>query len=199
MKKRILLLYLALLLIAAGCTEPPAGAGRRNSQPNTVQDIISAAMADAGRQNSTGSAESSSERQSGLNTSAPTPEPIDESATVSGAEGVDIDLTVLSSTMVYSEVYNIVAYPEQYIGKIIKMNGLCADYHDEATDQYYYACIIQDATACCAQGIEFVLTTDYACPGDYPLRGDEITVIGVFDTYMEGDAMYCTLRDAVLE
>lgn len=53
-------------------------------------------------------------------------------------------------------------------------------------------------TACCAQGMEFVLTDDYSYPNDYPREGDEITVTGVFDTYMEGDYMYCTLRDANL-
>lgn len=55
------------------------------------------------------------------------------------------------------------------------------------------------AAACCAQGIEFILTDDYAWPGDYPEEGEEITVIGSFDTYYEGEYLYCTLRDAVIE
>lgn len=116
----------------------------------------------------------------------------------SPAEGVDVDLTALSSTMVYSEVYNMMTTPNVYIGKTIRMSGLCNIYHDEETGNYYYTCIIQDATACCAQGIEFVLTADYACPGDYPEQGDTVCVTGTFDTYMEGDYMYCTLREAKL-
>ncbi|MBQ7562494.1 MAG: hypothetical protein IJT16_00725 [Lachnospiraceae bacterium] len=78
------------------------------------------------------------------------------------------------------------------------MNGLFTAYHDESTGNDYYACIIQDATACCAQGMEFILTDDYSYPDDYPEESEQITVVGVFDTYMEGDYMYCTLRDANL-
>ena len=47
--------------------------------------------------------------------------------------------------------------------------------------------IIQDATACCAQGMEFVLTDEYSYPDDYPDEGSEITVMAVFDTYQEGN------------
>ena len=36
-----------------------------------------------------------------------------------GTDGVDVDLTVLSSTMVYSEAYNMMYYPENYIGKTV--------------------------------------------------------------------------------
>ena len=57
---------------------------------------------------------------------------------------------------------------------------------------------ISDATACCSQGIEFVLTDDYTYPDDYPERGSEICVMGVFDLYEEGTYTYCTLRDAVI-
>ena len=31
---------------------------------------------------------------------------------------------------------------------------------------------------------------------DYPEMNSEITVAGVFDTYMEGEYMYCTLKNA---
>ncbi len=109
---------------------------------------------------------------------------------------IDVDLTQLSSTMVYAEVYNMMTSPETYIGKIVKMDGTFAYYHDKTTDQYYFACLIQDATACCSQGIEFVLTDDYSYPDDYPEAGNEICVIGIFDTYHEGSNTYCTLRNA---
>ncbi len=36
---------------------------------------------------------------------------------------IDVDLTQLSSTMVYSEVYNMINTPEDYIGKTVKMSG----------------------------------------------------------------------------
>ena len=92
----------------------------------------------------------------------------------------------------------MIASPENYIGKTVKMKGPFTFYHDEATGNYYFACIIRDAAACCAQGIEFVLTDDYIYPDDYPKVDEEICVIGVFDMYKEGDYTYCTLRHAQL-
>ena len=67
---------------------------------------------------------------------------------------------------------------------------------DRSSGNNYFACIIADATACCSQGIEFVLKDDYTYPDDYPEEGGDICVVGVFDTYQEGEYSYCTLRDA---
>ncbi len=114
-------------------------------------------------------------------------------------EKVDIDLTELSSTLIYSEVYNMMMAPEDYIGKAVRMDGDFYTYYDEFLKQYFFACVIQDATACCAQGIEFVLAGDYTYPEDYPEEGSYIKVAGVFDTYEDGEYIYCTLRNAVLE
>ena len=105
------------------------------------------------------------------------PEPAEE---VVGQQdpSVDVDLTALSATMVYSEVFQMMYYPEDYIGKTVKMEGLFDHYHDDATGKDYYACIIQDATACCAQGIEFQLTD-----GQYPADStSDVAVKGTFET-----------------
>ena len=118
-----------------------------------------------------------------------------EEPVLSTTEGIDVDLTILSSTMVYSEVYNMLYLPEDYIGKTIRISGIFVPYHDDATGNDYYACIVMDATACCSQGLEFVLQDGY----EYPEEGDDITIVGRFDTYQEGDALYVTLRDAVRE
>ena len=114
-------------------------------------------------------------------------------------KNVEIDLTELSSTLVYSEVYNMMSAPENYIGKTVRMAGDFYIYFDETQNQYYFACVIQDATACCAQGIEFVLAGDYTYPDDYPEEGSFIRVSGVFDTYEDGPYTYCTLRNAIFE
>ena len=100
--------------------------------------------------------------------------------------------------MVYSEVYNMMCEPDKYIGKTIKMNGLFTVYHDKSTGNKYFSCIIQDATACCSQGIEFVWKGDHSYPDDYPEPGTEIVVTGTFDTYTEDDIVYCQLLDAEL-
>ena len=100
--------------------------------------------------------------------------------------------------MVYSEVYNMLMMPDEYKGKTIKINGEYVTLYDEAQDKYFFGCLAQDATACCSQGLEFELTEKYKYPDDYPEDGDFITVVGTFDTYMEGDLMDCTLRNAEL-
>ncbi len=206
--KKVLSLAICLLLTLslAACGNNSQTAGRTNNQQQGVNDVLEAGMAEADKANDDSVAQSATTdiydeaaRQNGLNENAPAPvtdNPTD--VALSSTEGIDIDLTTLSSTMVYSEVYNMMANPEDYAGKVIKMNGLAASYHDEASGNYYFACIIKDATACCAQGIEYVLTDEYICPDDYPGDNEDITVIGIFDTYMEGDYMYCTLREAKL-
>lgn len=124
------------------------------------------------------------------------PEPLPEES--ASEEGIDVDLTDMSATMVYSEVFNMMMEPEKYMGKTIKMNGMYTVYFDEEAEKRYHACIISDATACCSQGIEFELTDDYSYPDDYPEEAADICVVGVFDTYKEGESTYCTLRKARL-
>lgn len=124
---------------------------------------------------------------------------LNEGTSSNTVEEYDVDLTKLSSTIVYSEVCNMMTAPDDYIGKKIKMSGNFSVYHDESTNKYYYACLIADATACCSQGIEFVLDGDYSYPDDYPEINSIITVTGIFDTYEENGYTYCQLINAQLE
>ena len=115
------------------------------------------------------------------------------------SNNLDVDLTKLSSTMVYSEVYNMMYTPDDYIGKTVKMKGQFAYYEDPETKAQYFACIIADATACCSQGLEFILTGEHTYPNDYPELGSEITVTGTFEVYTENGFQYCRLKDAAME
>ncbi len=108
---------------------------------------------------------------------------------------VDIDLTTQSATMVYSQVFNMVNAPYNYVGKTVRMEGVYSVFHDDTTNKDYHACIIKDATACCAQGMEFTLSGDQA----YPEEGTTICVVGEFGTYFEGKNAYCALKNAKLE
>ena len=129
----------------------------------------------------------------GEQASAPKAESNTETAeTASAPAAVDVDLTQLSSTMVYSEVYNIMMAPEDYVGKVIRMNGECVSAYYEPTDATYYSIIIQDATACCAQGIEYVLGSGQP----YPEDGGEATVTGRFESYDEEGTTWYHLVDA---
>lgn len=109
---------------------------------------------------------------------------------------VDVDLTEMSSTMIYSEVSNMMMAPDDYVGKTVKMSGQFASFYDESIDEYYYACIIADATACCQQGMEFQLAGNHKYPDDYPEENAEITVQGTFSIYEQDGQSYVALKDA---
>lgn len=112
---------------------------------------------------------------------------------------VDIDLTSLSSTMVYSEVFNMMMEPLAYEGQTVKMDGNCAIYTDEETGKTYYTCVVQDATQCCSQGLEFLLDSEQYALEDYPADGDPIVIKGTFSTYEEDGGTYITIKDSVME
>ncbi|MCR4646943.1 MAG: hypothetical protein K5695_16305 [Oscillospiraceae bacterium] len=123
--------------------------------------------------------------------------PVPSSAFVP-SEG-DIDLTQLDSNMVYAQVYDMVYNPEAYAGRNVRAKGPFAYYQDEETGKEYFAVLISDATACCAQGIEFVLEKDAVYPDDYPETGTEIIVDGVYNMYEEKGSTYVQLLHAQIE
>ena len=153
-------------------------------------------------------ASSSNEESSASTESIPTPKeketPEESEQPQASADGVEVDLTVLSSTMVYSEVYNMLYNdPAHYLGKTVKAKGTFSIYQLVTDgvlqpDPVAYACIIADATACCAEGMEFVLKDDLAYPDDYPELGAEITVIGEFQSYEENGMTWYHLVNARL-
>lgn len=151
---------------------------------------------------------SSNEKSSAQTDSIPTPNeqevPGKSEPSHPSAGKVDVDLTVLSSTMVYSEVYNMLYNdPAHYLGKTVKAKGTFSIYQLVTDgvlqpDPVSYACIISDAAACCAEGMEFVLKDDLAYPDDYPELGAEITVIGEFQSYEENGMTWYHLVNARL-
>ncbi len=207
----LLCALLAASLSACGGNDAGGTADRTQSKSSGVSDVLEERMAeedaknagtagDENREEETAgdpdmNADDTQQRQSGVNENAPAPEETD-GAELSFTEGIDVDLTALSSTMVYSAVYDMMSVPENYVGRVVKMNGLFAAYYDGVEDKYYYACIVLDAAACCSQGIEFELAGEHVYPDDYPAEDDEITVVGTFDTYTEDGYLYCTLRTA---
>lgn len=119
-----------------------------------------------------------------------------------GKTTVDYDLTAMSSDMVYATVYQMMILPEDYEGKTFRMEGSFYATYYEPTQSYYYYCIIQDATACCVQGLEFVWGDgSHKYPDEYPEEYTDVVVEGTFETYREeGDEnLYCRLTDAVLK
>ena len=116
-------------------------------------------------------------------------------------ENIDVDLTTMNATMVYSEVNNMLSSPSSYIGKIVKMEGPFIPFDSTNPNYCYPAIVIRDATACCASGIEFLLYGVPRCSkaggNGYPLYNEEATIVGRFETYLEGTDMYVHLVDAI--
>lgn len=196
-----LLLCTMLVCGTAGCGSKDDNKKTFSGSPG-VEDVLEAGMKeDDGASEETDTTDDINEtdgtgqHQSGVSEDAPLPEVNADSGTaLSNTGGIDVDLTALSSTVVYSEVYNMMNTPADYLGKTVKMTGTFQSFKDENTGSMYHTCIIKDATACCTQGMEFVLKDG----DEYPEEESEITVVGVFDTYQEYGYTYCTLKDASL-
>ncbi len=107
---------------------------------------------------------------------------------------IDIDLTKETPNMVFAIVGDMMVTPENYEGKVVKIKGYFSFFEDNGVQ--YYSCVVPDATKCCINGIEFDLGEDESYPEDYPLPEQDMTVVGVFDWYIENDYTYPVLRDA---
>lgn len=110
---------------------------------------------------------------------------------------IDVDLTELSTTMVYSEIYNMMLSPESYEGKTVRMKGKYICYEDPQSGKEYFACIVTDAAACCAQGFEFVPAEGSEYPNDYLDPNCQIVITGIFEIYQENNFQFCRLVDVI--
>lgn len=103
-----------------------------------------------------------------------------ETTTTPAPSKVDLDLTKMSATMIYSTIFDMLIMPEDYVEKIIKVKGWFETYTDPQTGEMYYAVVVPDATACCQQGLEFVWKGNHTYPDDFPKPGQNITVTGIY-------------------
>jgi len=114
-------------------------------------------------------------------------------------KAADVDLTIMSATMVYAEVYNIMKNPGGYIGKSIKISGQYYSMYYDKTDRHYHFVLIEDAAACCRQGLEFIWNGEHSYPGDYPKDKTNVEVTGVFGRYDElGETYYYLAVDDII-
>lgn len=179
--------------LIAGCNGGDGPKSRMTAQTTGIRDVIESQMSkEDALQEPSASEETTS--------AAPeTESQTEQSSKSSDGNSVDFDLTNLGPDILYAEVYSMMVFPDQYLGRTIKVAGIFTVYYDEARDKYHFACFVSDAAACCQQGIEFILDGDKAYPSDYPQEGAEITVTGVFGTYEEDGNTYWALTDAVME
>ena len=130
---------------------------------------------------------------------SPVPDQVDLDSVDKSNGDIDVDLTILDSNIVYAQVFDMLNNPDNYMGQKVKAKGTFAYTTDPSTDGEYFAVFIADASACCQQGLEFEWEGDHTYPDDYPQIGQDITVVGTFNTYTEGSYMYCQLKDAELQ
>ena len=121
--------------------------------------------------------------------------PSTSTAAASDPSKVDLDLTKMSATMIYSTIFDMLVMAEDYIEKNIKVTGWFETYTDPQTSELYYAVVVPDATACCQQGLEFVWPGDHKYPEDFPEPGQDITVTG-FYKMIETDGVTYTYLEA---
>lgn len=113
-------------------------------------------------------------------------EPLGEADT-----NVDVDLTVLTPNMVYAEVSNMMMYPDNYLGKTIKVSGPYFPMYYDVTDNYYHYVLIEDALACCQNGMEFIWDEGtHTYPDEYPKEDDVIEIVGELKSYKEENYTY---------
>lgn len=117
-----------------------------------------------------------------------------------GNKKIDIDISRMSGTMVYGQVNQMIMYPSKYLGKHIKMKGIFSSYYDEEMERRFFGCVIQDALACCSQGLAFELAKPRKFPKEYPDEGAVITITGDFDFESdEGGGGFPIIRNAEMQ
>ena len=197
--KKCMVLFLCILLIT-GCSNKKGTNGKGVNNTNSIDKVIDNQIANEDGKTETTESEKA---PSNVESNKDTEDRISGVEDVRNTDGtVDYDLTQMSSNMVYATVYQMMVTPEEYEGKTFRIDGNFYATYYEATKKYYFYFIIQDATACCAQGMEFVWDDgSHIYPDEYPEDNAEIVVEGTFETYKEeGDSnLYCRLSDATLQ
>ncbi|MGN0435001.1 MAG: hypothetical protein ACI4D8_00050 [Wujia sp.] len=203
MKKKIIcVLMLCFALTGCGSKE-----GSRLTTENQIDKVLQDGV-NSEQQSTEVTTETTTEVTTEVTTEATTEDTTenetdatDEASTEEAEELVpDIDMTEMSSDMVYATVYQLMTDPNTYIGKIIRVKGnFCSSFYD-VTNQWYHCVLIQDALACCAQGLEFIWEDgSHVYPDDYPAEYTEVIVTGTFELYEEEGYIYCRLNNATME
>ncbi len=189
MKKSLSILLSAVIIIAlfAGCSGNDTAGKKTETKTTGVADILTTNASDDFDYFETNI----------TTTTQPATKAKKANVKTKSVSKADVDLTGLNANLVYSQIYDMMTKPDEYIGKSVKISGTFYTYEDPDTGKKYFSCFVADAAACCQQGLEFELTKDYSYPADYPNENELITVSGEFQTYMEGENKYCCLKNAV--
>lgn len=110
----------------------------------------------------------------------------------------DYDLTEMNADMIYATIYMVVSDPESYNGKKFRIYGNCYNFPTTDGKSMSHYCLIKDAMACCAQGLEFILKDT---PDKFPADDTPIVVEGELESYTLPDipTPLCRLVNAKLK
>ena len=189
--------YSILTLITATVLSA-CGTPRKGILPsNNVSAIMESKIAQESETSSTAQ-ESSTETAETSSVSESTVNPLLPELKPTNKDGIDYDLTAMDGDLVYASVYQMMVEPELFEGKVIKVSGRYYASFFDPNNRYYHYVIIEDAMACCAQGMEFVWDDgSHVYPDEYPKDNSYVEVVGTFETYTETDGqVYCRLKDA---
>ncbi|MFI3231350.1 MAG: hypothetical protein R3Y29_07385 [bacterium] len=119
-----------------------------------------------------------SSQSTSLYTKELTPEELENQKDYSALEDVraDVDFTLLSQVVVFSQMNNMYYMYEDYLGQTVKIKGhYYADFIPDINMTYHYILLMDEANCC--QGImEFRLPEGVA----YPEAGEELMILGYY-------------------
>lgn len=205
MRRIVLVLTLLNLILLSACAKGKYASNKLADKNNKVANVVNEQIKKEESKVNTNNSEVDETKESISETK-------ESNATKSSNKGnettdkakdtsVDYDLTTMNSDMVYASVYQLMVDPETYVGKTFKMQGTYYSTFYEPTNKYYHYVIIEDAAACCAQGLEFVWGDgSHVYPDEYPANESRVEVSGTFETYKEGEdeRLYCRIVNATM-
>ena len=97
-------------------------------------------------------------------------------------DGVDVNLSRLSMTMMQAEFLRILNDSDSFLGKTIRVTGTY-DSIIYSRDNVSHYVIVIPGDECCQMGFEFRRAGDYVFPDDYPEQNATIELTGTLDRY----------------
>ncbi len=212
MRRIVLVLTLLNLSLLSACAKGKYASNKLADKNNKVANVVNEQIKKEESKVNTNNSKVDETKESISETKESISETKEINATGSSNKGneitdkakdtsVDYDLTTMNSDMVYASVYQLMVDPETYVGKTFKMQGTYYSTFYEPTNKYYHYVIIEDAAACCAQGLEFVWGDgSHVYPDEYPANESRVEVSGTFETYKEGEdeRLYCRIVNATM-
>ncbi|MDR3243005.1 MAG: hypothetical protein LBT34_03665 [Clostridiales Family XIII bacterium] len=181
--KKICALITASLVLSAmltGCSnKPSANLPPKNNNGTQTVNLL----------NSTNSGVISSESDS---VGIPSPEHGDGSAIDSEVSvAASGDVVEIKEKLFIAQTNDIYYNAEDYLGKIIKYEGIFDVYEVPETGLKYYS-VIRYGPGCC--GIDANAGFEVTCSGAYPNANDWVEAIGVLESYEEDGYQYLRLN-----